>query len=86
MALQFLGGHPETSYDVMVVTVAFVLFRLMQLGRDRAPLARPLLAAALGLGVGTALAAIAIVPFAELLFALQRPRYPQTARGDPYLA
>lgn len=67
VALQFFGGHPETSYDVLVVTVAFALFRLLELKRRDQPVWRPALAVALGLAAGIALAAVAIVPFVELL-------------------
>ena len=67
VALQFLGGHPETSYDVMVATTAFVLFRLIERRRRRRAVTRPALALAAGVIVGTALAAVAIVPFIELL-------------------
>jgi hypothetical protein len=85
-ALQFLGGHPETSVHVLLATVGYFILRVLQspggvvaamgdaarAGRSRlAALAdtvrRPAVVFVLALVLGTALAAIAIVPFLELL-------------------
>jgi Bacterial membrane protein YfhO len=70
VGLAFLGGHPETTFHVICVTVAWFAFRLL-LGRRRAegirPLVRPALAFGLALGAGAALAAVMLVPLLELL-------------------
>jgi hypothetical protein len=63
VALQFLGGHPESSFHVLVVAV---LFALLRLSRVR-PRGRPAIAVVIGLAAGGALAAIMLVPFVELL-------------------
>ena len=70
VALQFLGGHPESNFHLLVATVAFFAFRVVVLRRRRAlaELRRPLLAFSAGLAGGAALAAVALVPFLELLF------------------
>jgi hypothetical protein len=70
VALQFFGGHPESNFHLLVATVAFFAFRVVVLRRRRAlrELRRPLLAFSAGLAGGTALAAVALVPFLELLF------------------
>jgi hypothetical protein len=70
VALQFLGGHPESNFHLLAATVAFFAFRVVVLRRRRAlaELRRPLLALSAGLAGGAALAAVALVPFLELLF------------------
>ena len=70
VALQFLGGHPESNFHLLAATVAFFAFRVVVLRRRRAlaELRRPLLAFSAGLAGGAALAAVALVPFLELLF------------------
>jgi hypothetical protein len=70
VALQFLGGHPESNLHLLVATVAFFAFRVVALRRRiaLAELRRPLLALTAGLAGGAALAAVALVPFLELLF------------------
>ena len=69
---QYLAGHPESSFHMMLATVAFFALRLglARRGADRPArgLSRPLLAMAGGLAVGTALAGVLLVPFGELLF------------------
>jgi Bacterial membrane protein YfhO len=72
LAVQFLGGHPESSFHALVAMVAFFVLRLVVARRDTAPgapaIARSVLAfggAAVG---GVALAAVTIIPFAELLW------------------
>jgi hypothetical protein len=87
VALQFFGGHPETSVYALFATVGYFVLRMLQgsgggivaavkgagaRGRERlgalvATVPRPLIFLVLALGVGTALAAVAIVPFLELL-------------------
>ena len=70
-ALQFFGGHPETSFHVIVVTILWFCFRAalawQRGGRRRRDLTRPALRFALALAGGTALAAVALVPLVELL-------------------
>jgi hypothetical protein len=65
--LQFLGGHPSSSFQILVVTVLFLLGRLLatpSLRRGIVPRAVALFA---GLAAGAALAAVMLIPFAELL-------------------
>ncbi len=86
VALQFLGGHPESSFHALFATVAFFVLRVLQgpqggvamvaaagregtsrvvaLGRSTS---RPVTAFVLALVAGTALAAVVLVPFLELL-------------------
>jgi len=65
VALQFFGGHPESSFHVLAAGALFALLPLSRAGRAAAPRAIGRLAA--GLGAGVALAAVAILPFVELL-------------------
>jgi hypothetical protein len=65
VALQFFGGHPESSFHVLATGSLFALLALSRIERDaRLPAVGRLVA---GLLAGSALAAIAIVPFVELL-------------------
>jgi hypothetical protein len=70
VAVQFFGGHPESNFHLLAVTVAFFAFRALVLRREGQVdgLARPTLAFAAGLAGGTALAAVVLLPFLELLF------------------
>ena len=70
VALQFFGGHPESNFHLLAATVAFFAFRAVVLRRsgELAGLRRPALAFAAGLAGGTALAAVVLIPFLELLF------------------
>ena len=68
VALAYFGGHPETSFDVIGAAVAWFAFRLLEQHRLHWRRTRaPLLAFALALVAGTCLAAIAVIPFLELL-------------------
>jgi hypothetical protein len=87
VALQFFGGHPESSVYAIFAVVGYFALRLLQgagggvvdtvrearrrggsLWRALAGcVPRPVLAFVLALVVGTALAAIALIPFLELL-------------------
>ena len=83
VALQFFGGHPETSVYVLFAIVGYFIVRVVHLhgrgiwatalqGHSRLgtlfrAIRRPVIALALALVVGTALAAITILPFLELL-------------------
>ncbi|HEV8152854.1 MAG TPA: YfhO family protein [Solirubrobacteraceae bacterium] len=65
---QFFAGHPTSSFHLMVFTALFFTVRVLVVGelrRDR-PLVR-LATLGAALVAGTALAAITLVPFAELL-------------------
>jgi hypothetical protein len=66
VALQYFGGHPETSFHVLLGTIAFFALRV-GLARRRG-LRAPLLAMAAALVAGTGLAAVLLAPFGELLF------------------
>jgi hypothetical protein len=67
VALQWFGGHPSSSVQILtVVTLAWVV-RVLASPSLRAGAGRRLLALAGGLALGTALAAVTLVPFAELL-------------------
>lgn len=65
---QFLSGHPETSFHVMLVWLGYGLYRGLKVsGRSLSRLVRPiglLLTAAL---IGTLLAAVQILPFVEAI-------------------
>jgi hypothetical protein len=69
VALQYLGGHPESSFQVMAVAAVFALYRLFARWRaeGRGSAAAALAALAGSMLLGTALAAVAIIPFVELL-------------------
>jgi hypothetical protein len=71
VALQFLTGHPESSFHALLLTVAFFAVRLWQARRRGLPtarrLTRPVLALAGALTGGAALAAVSLIPFMELL-------------------
>jgi Bacterial membrane protein YfhO len=65
VALQYFGGHPETSFHVLLGTVAFFALRVALARRHG--VRAPLLAMGAALVAGTTLAAVMLVPFAELL-------------------
>ena len=68
VCLQYLGGHPESSFQLMFVTVVFFVFRaLLRYGRSWSALWRPAVAFVLALVAGAGLAALALVPLAEFL-------------------
>jgi hypothetical protein len=63
IGLQFLAGHPESSFHALLAAGAFLALRLWQ----ARTLWRPLLAFCAALAGGLALAAVSLIPFAELL-------------------
>jgi hypothetical protein len=65
VALQFFGGHPESSFHVLAAGSFFALLALSRVGRGERLRAIGRLAA--GLAAGSLLAAIALLPFLELL-------------------
>lgn len=70
VGVQFLGGHPETSFHALLATAAFALFRLSGAWRDdRSPglAARRAAFLAAGAAAGAALAAAALLPLLEYL-------------------
>ena len=73
VALQFFGGHPESSFHAMFALVVFFAFRLASTrasgGRADPCRAAPGASCSRGaLATGAAIAAVALVPFLELLF------------------
>ena len=72
VALQFLTGHPESNFHGLLLMTCFFVLRLWQARRAGSPaarrLARPVLTLAGGVAGGTAVAAVSLIPFAELLF------------------
>ena len=70
VALQFFGGHPETSFHLIIFITIFFAFRLLQRWRrerrDRRALFRPVLAFGLAVAAGSAVAAITLIPLFEL--------------------
>lgn len=68
VGVQFLGGHPSSSFQVMVCVTLFWAVRALTSRplRERDLLLR-LLTFGGALAVGTALAAVMLIPFAELL-------------------
>jgi hypothetical protein len=71
VALQFFGGHPETSFHTMFAVACFFAFRWLFVwrrgGRRRDALVRPLVAFGAAVAAGTALAALTLVPLVEFL-------------------
>ncbi len=65
LALAFLGGHPETTFQLVALTMLFFAIRAAQLRGRR--VVRPALAFGGALALGTALAALVIAPLLELL-------------------
>ena len=65
VALQFFGGHPESSFHVLFAALAFFVLRLIVLRRespsDARPLGRPIAAFAGAIAGGGLLAAISLV-------------------------
>jgi hypothetical protein len=64
VALQFFGGHPETSFHFMFITVVYFALRLIQ---RRGDFVRPTVTFGLALAGGGLLAAVVLLPLAELL-------------------
>ncbi len=71
IGLQYLGGHPESSFDVLAFTAVFFVLRLVQhrhgVGSHPRLLAMRLGGFLSAVILGTALAALALVPLLELL-------------------
>jgi hypothetical protein len=67
VGVQFLAGHPASSFQVLVAVAVFWGVRAIAVGGVRAMVLQRLLALVAGLLAGTALAAVALIPFVELL-------------------
>ncbi|MGH2837785.1 MAG: hypothetical protein ACRDJY_05480, partial [Thermoleophilaceae bacterium] len=85
VALQFLGGHPESSFHVLFAALAFFVLRLIVIRReappDTRPLGRPIAAFAGAVVGGGLLAAISLVPLAELI--LNSGELEERTEADP---
>ena len=85
VALQFFGGHPESSFHVLFAALAFFVLRLIVLRRESPsgarPLGRPIAAFAGALAGGALLAAISLVPLAELI--LNSGELEERTEADP---
>jgi hypothetical protein len=71
IGVQYLGAHPESSFDLVFAAVVFFIFRALLYRHhhktDLRALVRPALAFVIALCAGTALAAVALAPFIEFL-------------------
>jgi Bacterial membrane protein YfhO len=70
VGLQYLGGHPESNFHVLFATAVFFAFRALLVARRRGGLraaVRPTLLFGVAIAGGTALAALFVLPFVELL-------------------
>jgi len=61
-----LGGHPETSLHIVVVTTLWITWRSLTRGR-RGPLLTTLAGGAAGIAIGIALSGVQLAPFAAAL-------------------
>jgi hypothetical protein len=88
VALQFFGGHPETSFHVMFATVVYFLFRVLPRwwrgDRRRSVVLRPMLGLVAALALGAAAAAVTLLPLVELLAV--SGDYERRLRSDPSFA
>ena len=71
VALTYFGGHPETTFHALFATAVFFAFRLLLRAREERwearALVRPTAAFGLACVAGTAIAAVMLLPFYELL-------------------
>jgi Bacterial membrane protein YfhO len=68
VALQFVAGHPESSFHALAAAAVFLAWRAWRARvEDGAALLRPIAAWVGALLLGTALAGVAVVPFVEAL-------------------
>ena len=70
VGVQFLGGHPETSFHVGVVWAAYVMFRTAAEALRGAPLRRAAklcLSCVAAFVLGFAIASVQVLPFVEIL-------------------
>jgi Bacterial membrane protein YfhO len=71
VALTYFGGHPETTFHALFATAVFFAFRLLLRAREERwearALVRPVVTFGLSFAAGTAIAAVMLLPFYELL-------------------
>lgn len=67
VAVQFAGGHPESSFHALAATLVFFAWRVWTSRDGSSGLARPAAAWVAALLVGTAIAGVVVIPFAEAL-------------------
>jgi len=71
VACTYFGGHPETTFHALFATLVFFAFRLLLRARNERQnwraLVRPTLTFGAAYVVGTAIAAVMLLPFFELL-------------------
>jgi hypothetical protein len=71
VACAYFGGHPETTFHALFATIVFFAFRLLLRARTERQavreLVRPTVTFGLAFVVGTAIAAVMLLPFFELL-------------------
>jgi hypothetical protein len=86
VSLTYFGGHAETTFHVMVVALAFFVFRLLLRLRTEGvgpkALLRPAGAFVLALAAGAGMAAIVTIPLFELLLQSNEYRLRLDASGD----
>ena len=85
VGLTLLGGHPETSFHVLVAVTVFFAFRVLvrwsRGGRERALLVRPAVAYIVAMAGGAAMAAVMLVPLFE--FFLNSGDYERRLESEP---
>lgn len=84
VGVQFLGGHPETSFLVMLAWTAYALYRAVVLeGWQLSALFSQLLRIAAAATIGLLLAAVQLLPFVEALLqsAIMSARQAEAAGG-----
>jgi hypothetical protein len=71
VGLQFLGGHPESSFHLLFTTVVFFVFRALyhrrREGLAMRELVRPMAGFAIALAAGAGLGAVVLAPFLEFI-------------------
>ncbi len=67
VALQFVAGHPESSFHALAAALVFFAWRVWRERDAAAGLVRPIAAWAGALVLGTAIAGVAVIPFVETL-------------------
>jgi hypothetical protein len=67
VGLQFVGGHPSSSFQVLAVVAAFWAVRAVAISAPRRDVGVRLLTLVSALLAGTALAAVVLIPFVEVL-------------------
>lgn len=71
VACAYFGGHPETTFHALFATLVFFAFRLLLRARNERQgwreLVRPSVTVVAAFVVGTAIAAVMLLPFFELL-------------------